>query len=229
MSVWTPIWKVQVDGTDLTDVTLANLSITSGRTDIFSQAQAGTCQLELINLDNSVYAWGINTQLSVEVKNSSGTATGGYIVSDGSLGGGLNIQGNLNDQPSVTPHVYVNTLGKLLVNTTTDAGAYKLQVNGDIYAPTARFYSVNPGGYSADLNLRADGTLTTSSSDIRLKKNIETIKDPLKKVMSLRGVTYNWRDTAAPRRMMGMIAQEVLPIVPELVFQNKNDGYYGIN
>ena len=60
---------------------------------------------------------------------------------------------------------------------------------------------------------------------IRLKKNVDTIKDPLKKVLSLRGVTYNWKDSTVPRRMMGMIAQEVLPIVPELVYQNKNDGY----
>ena len=169
----------------------------------------------------------LKSQLNFQVKNNNGTGSGGYIVSDGSYGGGINIQGNLNDQPSVTPHVYINPLGKLLVNTTTDTGAYKLQVNGDIYARTARFYSVNPGGYSADLNLRSDGTLTTSSSDIRLKKNIEAITDPLKKVLSLRGVTYNWKDSTAPRRMMGMIAQEVLPIVPELVYQN--DGYYGIN
>ncbi len=185
-----------------------------------------------ISLSASILARGGNnlkTQLNFGVRNNAGTAVGGAVYSDGSLGGGLTLQGNLNDQPSVTPHVHINTSGELLVNTTTDNGAYKLQVNGDIYAPTARFYSVNPGGYSADLNLRADGTLTTTSSDIRLKKNIETIKDPIKKVMALRGVTYNWKDSTAPRRMMGMIAQEVLPIVPEIVFQNKTDGYYGIN
>jgi hypothetical protein len=28
---------------------------------------------------------------------------------------------------------------------------------------------------------------------------------------------------------MGMIAQEVKQVVPELVFQNESDGYYGIN
>jgi hypothetical protein len=171
----------------------------------------------------------LKTQLNFGVRNSAGTAVGGAVYSDGSIGGGLTLQGNLNDQPSVTPHVHINTSGELLVNTTTDNGAYKLQVVGEIYAPSARFYSVNPGGYSADLNLRADGTLTTTSSDVRLKKEIETIKDPIKKVMALRGVTYNWKDSTAPRRMMGMIAQEVLEIVPELVFQNKSDGYYGIN
>lgn len=29
--------------------------------------------------------------------------------------------------------------------------------------------------------------------------------------------------------MMGMIAQEVLSVVPELVFQNESDGFFGIN
>jgi hypothetical protein len=171
----------------------------------------------------------LKTQLNFGVKNSAGNAVGGAVYSDGSLGGGLTLQGNLNDQPSVSPHVHINTSGELLVNTTSDNGAYKLQINGDIYAPTARFHFVNSGGYSADLNLRSDGTLTTAASDVRLKKNIETIKNPLEKVMALRGVTYNWKDTTAPRRMIGMIAQEVLPIVPEIVFQNKTDGYYGIN
>jgi hypothetical protein len=139
------------------------------------------------------------------------------------------LQGNLNDQPSVTPHIFVNPSGDLLVNTTTDIGAYKLQVNGDIYSRTARFYAVNSGGYDKDLNLRSDGTLTTAASDLRLKRDIATITQPLEKVMALRGVTYNWKDTSLPKRMMGMIAQEVLAVVPELVFQNKADGFYGIN
>lgn len=171
----------------------------------------------------------LKAQLTFGVKNNAGTAVGGYLFSDGTIGGGLTLQGNLNDQPSTTPHVFVNPMGKLLVNSTTDVGAYKLQVNGDIYAPTARFYAVNSGGYDSDLNLRADGTLTKASSDYRLKKNIETISNPLQKVMAMRGVTYNWKDSTIPKRMMGMIAQEVLSVAPELVFQNQSDGYYGIN
>ena len=47
--------------------------------------------------------------------------------------------------------------------------------------------------------------------------------------MALRGVTYNWKDSTMPKRMMGMIAQEVLRVAPELVFQNERNGYYGIN
>jgi hypothetical protein len=171
----------------------------------------------------------LKAQLNFGVRNSASNAVGGAIISDGSLNGGLVLQGNLNDQPSVKPHVVVNSAGELLVNTTSDAGAYQLQVNGDIYAPTARFYFVNSGGYTQNLNLRADGTLTTAASDQRLKRDIATITQPLEKVLALRGVTYNWKDTSLPKRMMGMIAQEVLAVVPELVFQNKADGFYGIN
>jgi len=88
MTVWTPEWRVSIDGTVVTGATLANLTITSGRTDIFSQANAGYCQINLINLDNSVYDWGINYQLTIEVKDSAGTFVpifGGW-VSDINIG-----------------------------------------------------------------------------------------------------------------------------------------------
>lgn len=83
MTVWTPEWKVTIDGYEVTDATLANLTITSGRTDIFSQANAGYCQLQLINLDNSVYGWGINYQLTIQVKDSAGAYVsifGGWVT-----------------------------------------------------------------------------------------------------------------------------------------------------
>jgi hypothetical protein len=210
------------------DATNRRLGIgTSVPTEKFQVNEAGNT-----SLFTSLIARGGNNlkaQLNFGVRNSAGNAVGGAIISDGSLNGGLVLQGNLNDQPSVKPHVVVNSAGELLVNTTSDAGAYKLQVNGDIYAPTARFYDVNSGGYNQNLNLRNDGTLTTAASDLRLKRDIVTITQPLEKVLALRGVTYNWKDTSLPKRMMGMIAQEVLAVVPELVFQNQADGFYGIN
>lgn len=210
------------------DATNKRLGIgTSTPTDKFQINEPGNTSIVA-----SILARGGNnlkTQLTFGVRNNDGNAVGGAVYSDGSLGGGLTLQGNLNDQPSVTPHVHINTSGELLVNTNADSGAYKLQVKGEIYASSARFYNVPSGGGYTNLNLRSDGTLTTPTSDVRLKKNIEPIKDPIKKVMALRGVTYNWKDTTAPQRMMGMIAQEVLEIVPELVIQNKTDGYYGIN
>ena len=73
MTIWSPVWKVLIDGDELTDATLSNLSVTSGRTDIFSQPAAGYASINLVNLSNAVYGWGVNTSVTIEVKNSSGT------------------------------------------------------------------------------------------------------------------------------------------------------------
>jgi hypothetical protein len=82
MTVWTPTYRVLADSQELTDVTIANLTITSGRTDIYAQPVAGYCQLQLMNLDNSSYNFTVGTSLTVEVTNSAGTYVpifGGYI------------------------------------------------------------------------------------------------------------------------------------------------------
>lgn len=170
-------------------------------------------------------------QLTFGVKTSSSNSLGGAIGTDGNIGGGLILNGRTNDISTSGPDVFISSTGKLCVNTTTDVagGNYKVQINGDLYATSARFNNVANSGYYASLSIQSNGTLTTAASDQRLKKNIETISNPLEKVMALRGVTYNWKDSSMPKRMMGMIAQEVLPVVPEIVFENKTTGFYGIN
>jgi hypothetical protein len=82
MTAWTPAYKIQVDGYEVTDVTVANLTVTSGRTDINQQPVAGYCQLQLINFDNSSYDFTVGTSLSVQVTDSSDAFVpifGGYI------------------------------------------------------------------------------------------------------------------------------------------------------
>jgi hypothetical protein len=73
MTAWTPTYKVLADSQEVTDVTIANLTITSGRTDIYVQPVAGYCQLQLLNLNNSSYNFTVGTSLTVEVTNSAGT------------------------------------------------------------------------------------------------------------------------------------------------------------
>jgi hypothetical protein len=73
MTVWTPDWKIKANGNDVTGVTIADLNITSGRQDINGPTPAGYCSLRLINTDNTVYNFAVNTSITVEVKNSAGT------------------------------------------------------------------------------------------------------------------------------------------------------------
>jgi hypothetical protein len=82
MTVYTPAYKIIIGGEELTNVTIANVTVTSGRTDINSQPVAGYCQLQLMNLDNSSYNFTVGTGLAVEVTDSVGTYVpifGGYV------------------------------------------------------------------------------------------------------------------------------------------------------
>jgi hypothetical protein len=84
MTLWTPDWRIKVNGTELTSVTLSNLTITSGRQDINSPTPAGYCSLEIINTDGTNYSFTINTAVTVEIKDTSGNyvALFGGRVSD---------------------------------------------------------------------------------------------------------------------------------------------------
>ena len=73
MSQWNPIWKLEINGVDYTNLILSNLTITSGRTDIYSQANAGYCNIELINLDQTNYTFAINQSISISVQDSTAT------------------------------------------------------------------------------------------------------------------------------------------------------------
>ena len=72
MTIWTPTWSIQIDGTEYKNVSLANLNLGSGRTDIYTQAIAGYCNLTLINLDDSSISPTINSSVTVFVDDSNG-------------------------------------------------------------------------------------------------------------------------------------------------------------
>ncbi len=77
------------------------------------------------------------------------------------------------------------------------------------------------------LDMSAAGAATfnndvTAFSDKRLKENIETIPDALDKVCQIRGVTFD-RIDADGERQMGVIAQEVEKVAPEVVREDKSE------
>lgn len=71
MTLWNPIWEVKIDGVNYTEYTLANLTITSGRTNIYEQAQAGYVSMELINFNQTAIPFQINNSISISVRNSA--------------------------------------------------------------------------------------------------------------------------------------------------------------
>lgn len=86
---------------------------------------------------------------------------------------------------------------------------------------TKLYYTPNTGTLSA--------TNFNTLSDINYKKDIEPIKDALSKVDSIVGVTFSWADNG--QKSMGVLAQNVETIAPELVTDNngrKSVNYDGL-
>jgi hypothetical protein len=86
MTVFNPIWKVIIGGVEYQTAILANLTITSGRTNIYEQAQAGYTNLEIINLNQSNVPIQINDAVTIELQDSTATFVpifGGSVVEVG--------------------------------------------------------------------------------------------------------------------------------------------------
>jgi hypothetical protein len=109
MTAWTPTYKILVNGVEVTDVTVANLTITSGRTDINQQPVAGYCQLQLLNFDNSSYDFTVGTSITVEVTDSSSA----YVPIFGGSISDFTIQVNRAGSIGYTTTATITALGAL--------------------------------------------------------------------------------------------------------------------
>ena len=104
----------------------------------------------------------------------------------------------------------ITTLDNVGIGTTTP-GTYKLYVSGSAYST---------GGWAG--------------SDVRWKKNIIPLTDVLGKLLNLNGVNYEWRKTEFLEinfdrgQQIGLIAQDVEKIFPELV-KTDNNGYKAVS
>lgn len=76
----------------------------------------------------------------------------------------------------------------------------------------------------------ANGSLTNTASDQRLKKNIKPSRYGLAEVLRLNPVVFNWIDDTrlGEQPEIGLLAQEVLEVIPEVVGSN-NDGMLSID
>lgn len=72
MSIWTPEWRIKIQGVEYTNLTLSTLTISSGRTTIYQQPVAGYCRLQVKNNDETPISFDVNDGVTVEVKDDSG-------------------------------------------------------------------------------------------------------------------------------------------------------------
>jgi hypothetical protein len=157
----------------------------------------------------------------------SGNATTATTLQTARTIGGVSFNGSDNiNLPGVNTAGNQNTSGTAAIatevtisaNNSTDETVYITFVDGatgDQGIETDTGLTYNPGTgvlSSVDFN---------STSDVNLKENIETINNAADKVNALRGVNFNWKDNG--RYAMGVVAQEVEEVIPEVVV-TKEDG-----
>ena len=135
-----------------------------------------------------------------------------------------------NDATSVSHNAGVFTISS--TNTTYSAGA-GLTLSGTTFALNSLIHIENnkvginiDTGLSAELhvhgNVLASGDVT-AASDIRLKTDIKRIEGALDKVCALGGYTFTMNDKPST----GLIAQEVLEVLPEAV-HGSEETYYSL-
>lgn len=105
------------------------------------------------------------------------------------------------------PSLFAGENGNVGVGTTAPGFKFQVQVDATTQGHVA-----------------SDG-LWSNTSDIRLKKNITNLEDPLDKILGLRGVRFDFiseeTKASAPGGHIGFIAQEIEKIIPEVVETDK--------
>tara|TARA_Y100000780_G_scaffold232593_1_gene268286 strand:+ start:153542 stop:155455 length:1914 start_codon:yes stop_codon:yes gene_type:complete len=174
----------------------------------------------------------VNRHLNVDdnlTVNGSSTHNSGLTVTGGlaNLNNGLTVNGavtNLNNGLSVNSS---NTSlgGSLAVSGTAS-------VNNTIYTVGEAVFD---GGFRSFADSEVHGNLwvsgTVTSSDVNLKEEIKPIDKSLESILSLQPVRYFWKDRGlrGEKEQFGFIAQEVQTVYPELVSENKDGNFLGVN
>jgi hypothetical protein len=128
--------------------------------------------------------------------------------------------------------IYYNGSKKLeTIHTGVDVtGA--ITASGDISGSSTSILTMSEISSSGDIVASGD-VVAYYTSDIRLKDNVEVIKGSLDKIDGIRGVEFDWNEDSpgwARERGhdVGVIAQEVQKVLPEVVQERKN-GYLGVD
>lgn len=90
------------------------------------------------------------------------------------------------------------------------------------YATGTYGQGVRGDGQAFDFYAAGPGTNYGATSSIRWKKNIVEIDNPLEKLAELRGVYFDWDEEHGGHHDVGMIAEEVGKVLPEIVVYEAN-------
>lgn len=159
---------------------------------------------------------------------TSGNVLIGRINSTVGLGVKLDVAGAIN-----CSNIFVNgspvTGGGGSVTITDQTSTTTTQYITFTTSTTGTASSINVASTKLTFNA-ASGTLSSTvfnaTSDINKKTDIEPVKDALDILNQIDGVRFTWKDNMTPS--LGVIAQTVEKVLPELVDDGKSVNYNGL-
>jgi hypothetical protein len=116
------------------------------------------------------------------------------------------------------------------VTTSSAASAFKVPFANTTASTTGNYGLLQDSTatftYNPSTNVLEAGTFNTTS-DISLKENICTFENAMDVVAGLRGVRFTWKKNGI--KTVGLIAQEVEKVLPELVGENVDTGIKSVS
>lgn len=146
-----------------------------------------------------------------------------FVIGNGSSG--KNLIFFTNSFATTDEKMRITSAGNVGIGTSSPAD--KLSVAGVVAPATDNAYTLGKSAARWSAVYSANGTIQTS--DRRLKKNIRPLQYGLREVLLLHPVRYNWLDASLPGDKIGLIAQDVRKVVPEVVVGDENKENLGMN
>ena len=209
----------QIPNSALTNSTISGISLGSNLgTLTFGTYLTGTSYNGSTGVTIATNATNANTVSTIVARDASGNFSAGTITADQVLatnhGNGTNFK--VGDDAWLGD---VNAANTVRLKGIQDATAGYLTFGNQ----TTALGLANSSTLTWGAAFTATGDIT-AYSDRRVKENIKTIDNALAKVLCLRGVTYNRTDLDDKSEKIGVIAQEIQEILPQVVME-ENDRY----
>jgi hypothetical protein len=235
-----------VDGTQWDDANIGDYSTAMGA----STTASGSYSTAMGQSSRATQAFSTAMGFTTEANGLASTAMGGYTIANGlastamgyfttasgpySTAMGRNTTASGNYSTALGFSTSANSYGETVIgtyNTTYTPASINL------YNSTDRLFVIgngaSPSALSNALVMLKDGTTTfsgsvtgasfTSTSDLRLKKNIVPLKNSIETIMKLKPVSYEKKNSLSSSdynlKENGFIAQELQKVMPTLVLE----------
>ncbi len=206
------------------------LHVQNGRVTVGSAAYVGA-EARYLNAEGELRSYGAGAGYRMSDRNDPNNTVRDWVLHP--VGQTLKFwNGTTGDSATLT------AAGRLTVNKLQLGGKWLLSGDGDVESndhwlrlKSASGASVPPyttgyyGGFAAWFLWSWNGV--NSGSDRALKRDIAPLESALDRVCRLRGVSFRWKNEGDTRLHLGLVAQEVQEVYPEVVAPGP-DGFLGV-